>query len=466
MVAVVAVATLSGLAPSPDLDAAAARLDRALHPSIRAIDVLDGLRNVALLAGVGVVWVATARATAVGGRLRRAVAVAGGVGLLLGLLAETAQLFSPVRTSSILDVLTNGLGALLGAATIANVVAYGARDAWRRTRHRTRPVWLARLGGPPLLFVAVPYAAACWLEAFSPLGRPDRVPGAWGGPARRWHAALAYAQAHGSTLPAWTDVLLFAPAGALITLWAMDRGVRRWPAAMIVAGGLAALWAVAELLRGFSGADMLAWAVVVHALASAAGAVGVAAWTQRVETARALGHPPRGRSPARYALPTFAALLVLWSWRPFIPVTSWRAVTDALTPEAFVPMAQLAAIMTVHSVADVGVGALLYAPLGAWLAARAPMSAGGVRTLWPGFAVAILSECGQLVVAGRTFDVTDALVQCAGVLVGAVVWRAAQARARAHGPAARVHGAGHRPLHTTGRGTVREAYVPAAPRVR
>ncbi len=467
-----ATGTLSGLAPSSDLGLAAARLDRALHPSFHASDALDGLRNLAFLAGVGVVWIATARATATGGRLRREVAVAGGVGLLLGLLAETAQLFSPVRMASILDVLTNGLGALLGAAALANIIAYGARDAWRRARHRMRPVWLARLGSPPLLFVAVPYAAACWLEAFSPLGRPDRVPGVWGGPARRWPAALAYAAAHANTLPAWTDVLLFAPAGALVTLWAMERGVRRWPAAAVVAVGLALGWAAAELLRGFSGGDMLRWAVAVHALASAAGAVAAAAWTRHAEGARRAGRRGSGRrsavrsmtrsmtrSTARYALPAYAGVVVLWSWRPFVPVTSWQAVADALTPDAFTPLADLAQLMTVHSVADVGVGALLYAPLGAWLAARAPAS--GVRALWPGLAVAVLSECGQLVIAGRTFDVTDAMVQCAGVLVGAVVWRAAQERARTHGPAAQVHG----PVHRAGRGEVREAvpvvYVPA-----
>ncbi|GJG85406.1 hypothetical protein tb265_05870 [Gemmatimonadetes bacterium T265] len=406
------------------------------------------------------VWIATSRAIAFGGRLRREIAVAGGVGLLLGLLAETVQLFSPVRMASILDVLTNGFGALLGAAVIADVVAYGARDAWRRARHRTRPAWLARLGNPPLLFVAVPYAAACWLEAFSPLGRPDRVPGAWGGPGRRWPAALAYAQAHAGALPSWSDVLLFAPAGALLTLWAMERGVRRWPAATAVAGGLAAAWAVAELLRGFSGGDMLTWAVVVHALASAAGAVGAAMWTRHLEVARAAGRRPSGgRAVARYALPAFAALLVVWSWRPFIPVSSWRAVTDALTPEAFTPLAQLAAIMTVHSVADVGVGALLYAGLGAWLAARAPAEAGGVRSLWRGFVVAVVAECGQLVIAGRTFDVTDVLVQWAGLLVGAVVWRASQARARTHGPAARVHGPVHRAGEPRGVGTA--VYIPA-----
>lgn len=438
-VAMVALATMTGLDASPDRAAVAARLARALHPGFHARDVLDAMRNIALLAGVGVVWIATARATASGGRLRREVAIAGVVGLVLGLMAETAQLFSPTRTSSILDVLTNGLGALLGAALVANVIAYGARDAWRRTRHRTRPLWLPRTGHAPLLYVAVPYTAACWLEAFSPFGRPDRVPDAWGGPGHRWLAALPYAREHLMTLPAASDVLLFVPAGVLLTLWGMERGVPRWVAASVVAAGLAISWAAAELLRGITGGDMLVWAVAVHALASALGALLAAFWTQRVETTARV---PSRHSSSRYALPAFAALLLIWSWRPFVLVSSGQAVRDALTPQAFTPMTLFTEMMTVHSVADVGVSALLFAPLGAWLAARTPPSAtaGGLRALWPGFVVALLAEGGQVFIAGRTFDITDALVECVGVLVGAVIWRAADARARTHGPSAKVWG--------------------------
>ena len=457
-----AFATLTDLHPSPDRAAATARLYRALHPTIHAVDLLDGVRNVVMLAGVGIVWIATARATLAGGRLRREVFAAGGVGLLLGLLAETAQLFSPVRVASIIDVLTNGLGALLGAATLATIIAYGGRDAWRRSRHRSRPAWLAWLGGAPLLYIAVPYAAACWLEAFSPLGRPDRVPGAWGGPEHRWPTALAYAAAHAGDFPTWSDFLLFAPAGTLLTLWGMERGVRRWPAAMIVAGGLAVAWAAAEILRGLSGGDMLGWAVVMHTLASAIGAVGAAVWTRRMNAR----HGPGVRATP-YAFAAYAVLVVLWSWRPFVLVTSWHAVAEALNANAFTPMANLAGLMTVHSVADVGVGALLYAPLGAWLVARAPATAGGQggpRMLWPGFAVALVAECAQIVIAGRTFDVTDILVQWAGVLVGAVVWRAVEARARTHGPAARVSGG---PTGSAPRGLPRATvYVQARERTR
>ncbi len=412
------------------------------------MDVLDGARNVALLAGVGVVWLLTARATAAGGRLRHQIAVAGGVGLLLGLIAETAQLFSPVRTSSILDVMTNGLGAFLGAAGIAQVIAYGAREVARRHRHHAS-AWRARLGGPPLFFIAAPYAVAAWLEAFSPLGRPDRVPGAWGGPARRWGVALEYAQAHAGDLPSWSDWLLFAPAGALLTLWLMERGMRRGPAALVVSGGLATSWALAELLRGVAGGDMLGWAVVVHALASALGAGAAAWWTRGVDhdRARTGGH---AAGPATTSAPwpvrAYAALLLAWSWRPFVPVSSWHAGFDALTPASFTPLAELASDMAIHSVADVGVGALIYAPLGAWLVARAaapaaPHEPGALlRALGPGLLVGLVSECGQLAIAGRMFDVTDILVQWAGLAVGAAAWRASEARARARGrPAPHPH---------------------------
>ena len=56
-VAVVALATLTDLHLSGDLHRAAHRLARAFEPSIGWRDAIDGLRNVALFAGLGAVWV-------------------------------------------------------------------------------------------------------------------------------------------------------------------------------------------------------------------------------------------------------------------------------------------------------------------------------------------------------------------------------------------------------------------------
>src|SRR6266700_4559589 len=118
-VAVVLLATLTQLHPSPDLTAAGARLARAFTPSLGWRDAIDGLRNTVLFAGLGAVWVVTSPSGAVRAEIRRATLV----GLALSATVEGLQVFSPVRTASIVDVTTNTLGALLGAGAVALLIA-------------------------------------------------------------------------------------------------------------------------------------------------------------------------------------------------------------------------------------------------------------------------------------------------------------------------------------------------------
>src|SRR5256885_11158681 len=118
-VAIVLLATLTQLHFSPDLMAAGERLVRAFTPSLGWRDAIDGLRNTVLFAGLGAVWVVTSRSGGVRAEIRRATLV----GLSLSATVEGLQGFSPVRTASIGDVTTNTLGALLGAAAVALLVA-------------------------------------------------------------------------------------------------------------------------------------------------------------------------------------------------------------------------------------------------------------------------------------------------------------------------------------------------------
>lgn len=404
-VAVIAVATLRGLDASPDLVLARLRLWRAMHPALRPADAVDALRNIALFAGFGAVWLASSRTR----RLRNAVARATLAGVLLSATVETAQLFSFRRFASVLDVLTNGAGAWLGAAVVAAAIAALARA---RQRVSVAPV--------PLLAVALPYAAACAAEAFSPLGRLDHVPGSGGGPAAQLAAAMAYWRLDPWAPPAWTDLVLFAPAGVLLTLWAVERGARPGRAALAAALGAAPLWVVAELGRGCVGGDVRPFAVLAHAAGAALGAVVAARWVARDGVVEVQGWL------ARWGALGLTGLALAWSLRPFVPEPSVAAVGRKLAGVDWQLLASLFGREDVYGVADVAVGFLLYAPLGAWLAARRGRRGG----VWPGLAVAVGSEAAQLVVVGRTVDVTDALVQGAGVLIGwAVVRRAARRRA-------------------------------------
>src|SRR5436309_2562959 len=118
-VAVVLLATLTQLHFSSDLTAAGERLVRAFTPSLGWRDAIDGLRNTVLFAGLGAVWVVSSRSGNVRAEIRRSTLV----GLALSATVEGLQVFSPVRTASIVDVTTNTLGALLGAGGVALLIA-------------------------------------------------------------------------------------------------------------------------------------------------------------------------------------------------------------------------------------------------------------------------------------------------------------------------------------------------------
>ena len=69
-VAIVLLATATGLHFSTDLTAATQRLVRAFTPSLGWMDAIDGLRNTVLFAGLGVTWVMTS----LSGRVRAEIA--------------------------------------------------------------------------------------------------------------------------------------------------------------------------------------------------------------------------------------------------------------------------------------------------------------------------------------------------------------------------------------------------------
>ena len=161
-VAVVLVATVTQLEFSPDLAAAAQRLARAFTPSLGWRDAIDGLRNAALFGGLGVVWVVSSPSGRVRAEIWRATLVA----LVLSATVEGLQVFSPVRTASIVDVTTNTLGACGGALAMALLVTAVVRA---RDGHF--------LLGVPTFLLAGAYALATLCEAMTPLFRSDRLPG-------------------------------------------------------------------------------------------------------------------------------------------------------------------------------------------------------------------------------------------------------------------------------------------------
>src|SRR5262249_18966293 len=125
-VAVFLFATLADLQFSGNLDDARLRLIRAFTPALGWRDAVDGLRNTVLSAGIGMVWVMTSLTGDLPGEIPAATVVA----LTAAVAVEALQVFSPVRTASLIDVATNTLGGFVGAGATVFLLA-----AVQKARH-------------------------------------------------------------------------------------------------------------------------------------------------------------------------------------------------------------------------------------------------------------------------------------------------------------------------------------------
>jgi len=394
-------ATLHGLHPEADLGKAVLRLGRAVHPSPSARDVIDAARNLVLFAGLGALWVVVTPTTT----LRRTVATPLVIGATISGFVESLQLFSPVRAASILDILTNTVGAGMGAGAIVTLAAVAARLKTRKSF----------VGVPAVVFLGG-YAVAALLEAVI-LVRQEPVLGAVGGPVARIAAVLASAD-FGTFGPILLgDVLLFLPLGLMAVATDVEFG-HGYSAAFrraAVAGVLFAI--VGELVRAPLGLPVQLGPILTHAFAMVAGA-WLGAWGLPRLTPRI-----RGRERARLAALGYAALMALWAWRPYVPETRLEAILAQLDPVRWIPLAALAPRFDLFSVADVVSPFFLYLPLGAFLSGWPARRAGPVGGCLAGVYLAAVTELGQVFVAGRYFSGTDVMIQTAAVAIGWTVMR-------------------------------------------
>ncbi len=393
-VAIVLIATLGYLRLDPDASAAAGRLARALSPRVTPNLLVDGMRNTLLFAGWGAVWVITSR----GAAGWRAVGDATGTAVLLSLSVEVAQLFSPVRTASIVDLLTNAGGGLLGAA---GVVA--AERAMRRARGG--PTYL----GVPAVFFAASYSVAALLEGFAPHFRQVNPPLAYGGAATRFAAASAQLRADPLLYFPLLDALLFAPAGALCVMAVAERRKGGHPVRGVVLIAAACLLVV-QLARGVVGQPFEPGAAVAQLAGVACGALAAHRWIP------ALSRRLRGHERRLAAAQAYAVILAVWSWRPFIP--RFSGFGEQFTRDHFIPLAALSQRVDLYSAADIGALFSLFAPAGALLAVWQLRPHGALSGIFPALYLAVLLEAGQILVRGRFLDSTDVLICCAGALLG------------------------------------------------
>ena len=380
------------------------RFARMFTPSLSPRDVIDGARNVLLFAGWGLTWMATAGA-GIGREVRNA-AISGGV---LSLLIEGCQLFLSSRTPSVLDLLTNLTGALLGAVCFLFVVRALSRQVGRRS-----------FVGLPAAVFAVCYVIAIFGEALVPLFRQENaVPGLWGGPIRRFQIVLDAFSWTSLANPPVLDALLFFPTGFLVAAWMVEVGLGYRRAARVSVASVVAVTVLAEGAHGFLGFPILPGAVLTHAVSSAGGAM-LASWALPRYSRKF-----RGAARVRVVLGTYLPFLLLWAWRPFRLETRLPVIAEQLLGEWWKPLDSLGMRVDLFSVVDILNPFFLYFPLGALLAVWPLKTTGSLARFFPALYLAILAELGQLFVASRTLDITDMLVPMAGAAAGWVVMRRA-----------------------------------------
>lgn len=408
-VLVVLLATLTHFHVDSDPAMVSWRWHRALVFATSGSDVVDAARNVLLFAGFGAVWLVTSP------RLHqwREVVWITFLGCVLSTCVETAQLFSASRTSSVNDVTTNTLGALLGAAGVVVMTQVLAR-----LRRR------ARVTGVPLLTVALSYWCAMGAEMFSPLYRHGMNPWAGGSIANRLANALRYVKLFTVERVSLTDMALFAPGGAVMQVALVELGMGNGAATWLVAVVGAMFSFGVEIAHGIAGQPIEVSAIVGHTVGIALG--GVLAWCFG-PSATSRGNE---RQRARVLATALAVLLVAWAWRPFLPRVSWQAVRSQVTAPHLTPLGVLGTTSDLFGVMDVAEQFFLYVSIGVVLAAWPLRYRGWVANLLPGLYLAIVLEVGQILVLSRVFDVTDLLTQCAAVAVGFVVARRAGCEAR------------------------------------
>lgn len=372
------------------------RMIRAITPNLRIIDIVDAARNVVLFAGWGLVWMATAPR----GRAWREVRRATLWGAAISIVVEFCQLFARNRFSSINDVVTNTVGGFLGALCFALVV-------FTLLKHRDRKSYF----GLPAILLATSYGTGVILEAVIPLFR-DTLGRVRGGPFTR--AEIIFARYNWRSIfdIPWEEILLFAPAGALVVLAMVEGGTPHQVAARRTAIGGLLLCCLAELIHAPLGIPIIGGILLTHALAIAAGAYATARWLP------AFSQNVRGVDRPRILMAGYAFLLMLWAWRPYMPEFNGAEYVRKLHEPFWLPLAMSGRWGDFYIIADISVPFFLGVPLGALLAVWPLRREGGLRTALPGIYLAFVLEAGQLFIVGRSPDITDFLIAAAGVALG------------------------------------------------
>jgi glycopeptide antibiotics resistance protein len=273
------------------------------------------------------------------------------------------------------------------------------------------------VGLPAALFAGSCLAALSLEAVFAPF-RLTPIAGIYGGPLLRLRATLAAFDWRAAWEIPLGDILFFLPAGFLAVAALVELGWQRPNALRLTIAGGTLLWAGAELLHGFLALPIGLGAILTHTLSMAAGALLADRFLPSIT--RAI----RGSTRPRYLFWCYAALLLLWTWRPWVLALA-PDIAAQFSLGRLIPLQGSAPKLDLYSVADIVESFLLYLPLGGLLAVWPFRHRGALSGYLPGVYLAAIGELGQPFIAARYFDVTDILVATAGLGIGWAVLRRA-----------------------------------------
>jgi glycopeptide antibiotics resistance protein len=403
-VAVVLVATATPFELRFEATEIMARLGRAFSLGYSPTALVDAAQNMALFAGWGALWIATGHSRPG----ERALLAPTLTGFVLSLGVETMQLLLPARTTSVQDVVTNTVGALIGAAFVASFVNVAIALRERRSYF-----------GVPALAFAGSYVAAALFQAVLGSAHPTVLSAARGGPfTRLFNGLAAFDPGSFITLPVM-EVVLFFPAGLFALVVLAEVGMPHRLAARYVAVAGLVLALATELMRGTLGFPIEAGPVFMRALGVFLGALAAAKWLGP------FSRQVRGRWRPLLLAAVYALGIAIWAWRPFIFETEPVWLRLQLSASRLIPLQGGSWRAGLVGVGEVGESFFLFLPVGALLAVWPLRRRGWLWGWLPGFYLAALAELGQIAVIDRFFDVTDLLVEAAAVAIGWAIIRQA-----------------------------------------
>ncbi len=381
----------------------AAKFQKVLEQPWQAASRMDIVSNVLLFVPWGFlcsIWLADR-----GHGYAVSLILASLTGVALSGFAEFLQLFTPTRTTSLIDVATNLSGSVAGAVIGWPLARWASPLA--------RP-WLGRMvSGRPMLAGSLLVVAGLMISDLAPFDVSIDL----GDVKTSIKSArlIPFGPAvDGSEFPAepWSwarETLTWTLVGGVFMLAFREAGrtgFRAIGGSAAAAGGLSLAIEVLQLTIRSRATD------ATSVFWSLAGSI--------------LGAAMVGRSGAADSRRWLGPAMALWfvigiieAWTP--PNFAWPA-TRVLTPERLVPFLGYYRRTDIYALADLISQTLFFVPLGALLAVRHPRIS-APACVGIGLLLGVVLEAGQLFLADRTSEITDALSAGFGAGMGLWLWR-------------------------------------------